>query len=39
MPSQYVQEALGCYKKSDPDKYAAMIDNAVQQLCREGKIS
>lgn len=38
-PTYYIQEALGCYKKSDPDKYASMIDSAVLSLCREGKIS
>ena len=32
-PTYYIQEALGCYKKSDPDKYASMIDSAVLSLC------
>ena len=29
IPSHYVTDALNCYKKADPSKYAEMIDAAV----------
>ena len=39
MPGNYVNDALACYKKSDPVKYSEMVDNAIYQMCQEGRIS
>jgi len=39
MPSSYISEALGCYKKCDTDKYVEMAELAVVEFCKEGRIS
>ena len=39
MPSNYMSEALNCYKKCDPDKYIELSEKSVLAFCKEGRIS
>ena len=39
MPTNFIQDAIKCYKKSDPGKYIDMVDGVVFQLCSDGRIS